>query len=55
MGRTNEEFYDYLSNSYFKMKNGLGRNVNSGLKPLAQYMEALRAGATSRIYSTFMN
>jgi hypothetical protein len=26
-----------------KMKNGLGRNVNAGLKPLAQYVEALRA------------
>ena len=26
------------------MKNGLGRNVNAGLKPLAQYVEALRAG-----------
>ena len=26
-----------------KMKNGLGRNVNAGLKPLAQCMEALRA------------
>jgi len=25
------------------MKNGLGRNVNAGLKPLAQNMEALRA------------
>ena len=25
------------------MKNGLGRNVNAGLKPLAQYVEALRA------------
>jgi len=29
--------------------NGLGRNVNAGLKPLAQYMEALRAGATSTV------
>ncbi|MHB8777054.1 MAG: hypothetical protein ACYC6R_04725 [Anaerolineales bacterium] len=45
------------------MKNGLGWDVNAGLKPLAQYMEAistssirrLRAGATSRIYSTFTN
>jgi len=26
------------------MKNGLGRNVNAGLKPLAQYVEAHRAG-----------
>ncbi len=26
-----------------KMKNGLGCNVNAGLKPLAQFMEALRA------------
>ena len=26
-----------------KMKNGLGRDVNAGLKPLAQNMEALRA------------
>jgi len=25
------------------MKNGLGRDVNAGLKPLAQYVEALRA------------
>ena len=25
------------------MKNSLGRNVNAGLKPLAQFMEALRA------------
>lgn len=26
-----------------KIKNGLGRNVNAGLKPLAQYVKALRA------------
>jgi len=26
------------------MKNGLGRNVNAGLKPLAQHVEALQAG-----------
>jgi hypothetical protein len=26
------------------MKTGLGRDVTAGLKPLAQYMEALRAG-----------
>ncbi len=26
-----------------KDENGFGRNVNAGLKPLAQYMEALRA------------
>ena len=38
-----------------KMKNGLGRNVNAGLKPLAQHVEALRAGAMSRIYSTYTN
>ena len=25
------------------MKQGLGRNVHAGLKPLAQYVEALRA------------
>jgi hypothetical protein len=35
------------------MKNGLGRNVNAGLKPLAQYVEALRAGATSPLLVDF--
>ncbi|MHB8777057.1 MAG: hypothetical protein ACYC6R_04740 [Anaerolineales bacterium] len=45
------------------MKNGLGRNVHAGLKPLAQYMEAistssirrLRAGAMSRFQPTSTN
>jgi hypothetical protein len=35
------------------MKNGLGRNVNAGLKPHAQFMEALRAGATSPLLVDF--
>jgi hypothetical protein len=30
--------------SKVKIKNGLEHNVDAGLKPLAQYMEALRAG-----------
>jgi hypothetical protein len=37
------------------MINGLGRNGQRGAKARAQYMEALRAGTTSRIYPTFLN
>jgi len=35
------------------MKTGLGGNVNAGLKPHAQYVEALRAGATSPLLVDF--
>ena len=37
-----------------KDENGLGCDVNAGLKPLAQYMEALRAGATSPLLVDFV-
>jgi len=37
-------FQEYYTVFFAKMKNGLGWNVNAGLKPLAQYVEALRAG-----------
>ena len=32
-----------------KMKNGLGRDVNAGLKPLAQYVEAISTGSIHRL------
>jgi hypothetical protein len=45
-----------LGDRHFPQKNnGLGRDVGAGLKPLAQCVEALRAGTTSRIYSTSRN
>jgi len=32
-----------------KMKNGLGQNVNAGLKPLAQYVEAISTSSIHRL------
>ena len=32
-----------------KLKNGLGRDVNAGLKPLAQFMEAISTSSIHRL------